>query len=96
MPGASITPRSSQKHGNQVNNCSQLGRPRERVFHHRPSSGGVDGVVRLFDAASLRELVGLRGHVARVTALEFAPGDSSLVSGSRDGTLRLWAESRGR
>jgi WD40 repeat protein/serine/threonine protein kinase len=56
----------------------------------RLAVGGIDGVVRLLEAGSLRELVGLRGHVARVMALEFAPADACLVSSSRDGTMRAW------
>ena len=56
----------------------------------RLAVGGIDGVVRLLEAGSLRELVGLRGHVARVMALEFAPDDACLVSSSRDGTMRAW------
>ncbi|MBK9472150.1 MAG: protein kinase [bacterium] len=56
----------------------------------RLAVGGIDGVVRLLDAGSLREMVGLRGHVARVMALGFAPDDACLVSSSRDGTMRAW------
>jgi WD40 repeat protein len=32
----------------------------------------------------------LAGHRARVTAVEFAPADQTLVTGSADGTARLW------
>ncbi len=56
----------------------------------RLALAGSDGVVRLLDPESLREWVGLRGHVAWVSSLAFGPGDSLLVSTSRDGTLRLW------
>lgn len=56
----------------------------------RLAIGGIDGVIRIMDSTSLEELAGLRGHVARVTSLVFADGDECLVSGSRDGTMRLW------
>ena len=56
----------------------------------RLAIGGIDGAVRLLDASTLRELVALRGHVARVTDLEFGPGDACLVSSSRDGSVRVW------
>ena len=56
----------------------------------RLALAGGDGVVRLLDPESLREWVGLRGHVAWVSSLAFGPGDSLLVSTSRDGSLRLW------
>jgi WD40 repeat protein/serine/threonine protein kinase len=56
----------------------------------RLALAGSDGVVRLLDPESLREWVGLRGHVAWVSSLAFGPGDSLLVSTSRDGTLRVW------
>ena len=56
----------------------------------RLAIGGVDGVIRILEAGTLRELLGLRGHVARVTDLAFGPGDTCLVSASRDGTVRVW------
>ncbi len=57
----------------------------------RIAVAGIDGAVRLLQADSLRELVGLRGHIARVVALAFVADDSLLVSSSRDGTVRVWA-----
>lgn len=56
----------------------------------RLAIGGIDGAVRLLDATTLRELVALRGHVARVTDLDFGQGDACLVSSSRDGSVRVW------
>ncbi|WP_269323477.1 WD40 repeat domain-containing protein [Mycobacterium paragordonae] len=32
----------------------------------------------------------MRGHTADVTGVAFSPDGSSLVSGSEDGTVRLW------
>ena len=42
-----------------------------------------------------RELHWLEGHEGKVTGVAFSPDGSFLVSGSEDGTVRLWDVSRG-
>jgi WD40 repeat protein len=56
----------------------------------RIAAGGTDGIVRLYDAGTGREVMSLHGHVAGVTSLQFARGDSLLTSTSVDGTVRIW------
>jgi hypothetical protein len=54
-------------------------------------SGGWDGTVRLWDAASGAELKVLRGHAGGVYAAGFASAGNRIVSGGEDGTVRLWS-----
>jgi serine/threonine protein kinase/WD40 repeat protein len=54
------------------------------------ASGGQDGLIRLWDVATGRELAHWEGHEAGVTVLTFHPDGKTLISGSKDGTLKLW------
>ena len=56
---------------------------------HRIVTGCKDGVVRIFDAASGRELHSIVGHVGRVWDACFHPSGRILSAGG-DGTVRLW------
>jgi WD40 repeat protein len=53
-------------------------------------SGANDCTVRIWDAASGRELACLEGHRGQVLALAFAPDGSQFASASQDGTVRVW------
>ena len=60
---------------------------------NRIASGDSDYQVRLWDADSsaAKELGGpLRGHQNGVVSVAFTPGASCIVSGSVDGTVRIW------
>ncbi|MBI3130064.1 MAG: WD40 repeat domain-containing protein [Acidobacteria bacterium] len=54
------------------------------------ATAGADGVVRLWDAATLVPKGELKGHSAAVSALAFSPDGKLLVSAGRDNVLRLW------
>jgi WD40 repeat protein len=54
------------------------------------ATGGTDGTARVWDAASGRGLLVLRGHNATVDAVQFTPDSRRLVTASEDGTVRVW------
>ena len=60
------------------------------------ATGGEDGEVRLWDAASGRERAALSGHSDMVTCLAFSPRGGMLATGSLDTTVKLWETSTGR
>ncbi len=61
----------------------------------RIATGGEDGTVRVWDAATAQELMRLPGHRDEVTAVAFS-GAGRLLSAGRDRTLRLWDTQTGR
>jgi WD40 repeat protein len=54
------------------------------------ASTGHDGVIRLHDAETGRELRVLSGHTAAVRCLAFRPDGKVLASGSWDQRIKLW------
>ena len=53
-------------------------------------SGGEDGTVKLWDAATARLVRTFLGHIGPVTAVAFAPDGTRVLSGDDQGTLKLW------
>jgi WD40 repeat protein len=62
----------------------------------RFATGGTDGMVRLWQAATGQLQRILVGHEQRVTILAWSPGDKILASGSDDTTVRLWDPTTGK
>jgi WD40 repeat protein len=58
-----------------------------------PASGGV---ARLFDVRTGKELHTLKGHGNGVRSVAFAPDGKHLVTGSHDGTVRVWDTATGK
>jgi hypothetical protein len=68
----------------------------------RFAAAGTHQAIDVYDGetgALVHTLLGLRGHVAKITcllAVEAADGPLHLLSGSADGTIKLWAPEQGR
>jgi WD40 repeat protein len=54
------------------------------------ATGGTDGMVRIFDAATMTERAVLAGHNRGVTAVAVAGGGRWLATGDEGGTVRIW------
>jgi WD40 repeat protein len=54
------------------------------------ASTGEDKTVHVWDAATGRELLSLRGHKDACGCLAFSPDGWRLASASKDGTIRVW------
>jgi WD40 repeat protein/tRNA A-37 threonylcarbamoyl transferase component Bud32 len=59
------------------------------------ASGGIDHVIRVWDAATMRERVVLRGHTRDVRSVVFSGDGRRILSGSWDATMRLWDAENG-
>ena len=56
----------------------------------RPFTAGEDGPLKVWDAASGRELDALTGHAAGLLDVAFASEERRLATASRDGSVKLW------
>jgi WD40 repeat protein len=54
------------------------------------ASGHRNGVVRLRHASSGQEFASLTGHRAEISGLAYSPSGKTLVTASRDGTVKVW------
>jgi ribosomal RNA-processing protein 9 len=54
------------------------------------ASGGADGLVRIWDVRSAKQVDALRGHRGPVNALAFRTGTMQLFTGSTDRTVKIW------
>jgi WD40 repeat protein len=54
------------------------------------STGGADGVVRLWEIRSLAMKTNLKEHTNKITKVKLWPGDDKLISSSRDKSLLFW------
>ena len=54
-------------------------------------TGSRDFTIKLWEAATAKEIHTFRGHDGEITALAFSPDGQYFLSGSRDQTIRLWS-----
>jgi hypothetical protein len=59
-------------------------------------SGADDGILKVWDLATGKELRSLSGHGNAVTAIIVTPDGKQVISGSKDGTLTVWNLARGQ
>ena len=53
-------------------------------------SGSNDGVIKIWDIDSGKELKRLRGHTDRVWSVVISKDDKNIISGSRDKSIKIW------
>jgi WD40 repeat protein len=58
--------------------------------------GGADHVVRLFEAATGKELQRMTGHTGEVWVASLTPDGKQAITGGLDGTLRVWDVATGK
>jgi WD40 repeat protein len=61
----------------------------------RVASGSADHTVKIWDAASGREVLSLTGHEQAVFGVAFSPDGRHLASASADHTVRIWDAATG-
>jgi WD40 repeat protein len=51
---------------------------------------GGEGIVKLFDTNSGKEMHTFNGHSGRVYSVAFSPNGNEAISGGHDGTIKMW------
>lgn len=83
-PGAGQTVRTFTGHSDKVNTlCSS-------EDGKWLATGSKDKSVRIWDAASGKQLWSFQGHLGQVTAVAFSPDGKQVASGGEDGIIRVW------
>jgi eukaryotic-like serine/threonine-protein kinase len=62
----------------------------------RLATGSGDKTVKIWDAATGREMLTLRGHKDIVWGVAFSPDGKRLATGSGDGTVKIWDVDTGK
>jgi WD40 repeat protein len=60
------------------------------------ASASMDDSIKIWDAATGREVRTILGHRGWVLSLAFTPDGATLISGSQDDTIRFWDVATGR
>jgi tetratricopeptide (TPR) repeat protein len=56
----------------------------------RLASASQDQTVKIWESATGKELVALKGHAGEVTSVAFSPDGQRLASANQDGSIHLW------
>ena len=59
-------------------------------------TGNSDGLIKVWDIASGKEMITFRGHHGQMRSVRFSPDGGKIVSTSNDGTTRLWDIDKGK
>ena len=59
-------------------------------------TGSGDQTAKVWEAASGRELLTLKGHTLRSVSVAFSPDGQRIVTGSADQTAKVWEAASGR
>ena len=59
-------------------------------------TGSDDRTAKVWEAASGRELLTLKGHSSEIWSVAFSPDGQRIVTGSRDQTAKVWEAASGR
>jgi WD40 repeat protein len=62
----------------------------------RLASGSHDGMVKVWDTATGKQLLSLTGHAGWVWSMAFSPDGERLASGSADGRVKIWDSTTGK
>jgi WD40 repeat protein/serine/threonine protein kinase len=62
----------------------------------RLASAGQDGIIKVWDAKTGRELHSFRAHDSHLRSVAFSPDGQSLASGSWDKTVKIWDAQTGQ
>jgi len=54
------------------------------------ATGGMLGIVRIYDFASGQFITECRAHSSTITSVKFSPDDKQIVSAGRDGLVVVW------
>ncbi|KAK4879765.1 hypothetical protein RN001_007911 [Aquatica leii] len=65
-------------------------------FNKTMATGGTDGVVRLWEFPTLKQLYTLKAHKQEIDDLDFSPCQSYLISIAKDGLAILWDYNNGK
>jgi WD40 repeat protein/serine/threonine protein kinase len=62
----------------------------------RLASGALGGAVKIWDSATGKELLSLKGHAPGVISVAFSPDGGRLASGGSDKTVKVWDSATGK
>jgi WD40 repeat protein len=60
------------------------------------ATGDPEGAIRLWDAATGKEIGPRKGHQGAITSVAYSPDGKTLISGSADRTVGLWDVATGK